>query len=42
MHKFNPKTTEKTPINEKLLETDINQIKRKDTSQSRSKAIDNA
>ena len=30
MHKFKPKITEKKPsINEKLLETDIDQIKRK-------------
>ena len=33
VHKYKPKTTEKTPINEKLLETVIAQIKRKITYQ---------
>ena len=39
---INLRLLKKTPINEKLLETVIDQIKRKNTSQSRSKVIDDA
>ena len=42
MHSYKRKTAEKTPIDEKLLETVMDQTKRKYILQSRSKAIEDA